>query len=106
MPPAQRWARCHHGRGRILSRRRECTMAIDRWAPFDSMLAARYAMNRFFQQSLEGGEDSSGSGLGAFPIDIVDRGDHLEVRATLPGCRPESVQLDVSSGLLTIAAAS
>lgn len=81
-------------------------MAIDRWAPFDTMLAARYAMNRFFQQSLDGGEDSSESGLGTFPIDVVDRGDHLEVRASLPGCRPETVQLDVSSESLTIAAAS
>jgi len=81
-------------------------MAIDRWAPFDTMLAARYAMNRFFQQSLDGGEDSSESGLGAFPIDVVDRGDHLEVRASLPGCRPETVQLDVSSESVTVAAAS
>jgi HSP20 family protein len=81
-------------------------MAIDRWAPFDSMLAARYAMNRFFQQSFDDGEDPSQSGLGAFPIDVVDRGDHLEVRASLPGCRPETVQIDVSTGSLTIAAAS
>src|SRR4051794_4169206 len=101
MPPAQSWARRHSGRGRILSRRRECTMAIDRWAPFDSMLAARYAMNRFFQQSLDDGEGWSESGLGAVPVDVVDRGDHLEVRASLPGCRPENVQIDVSSGLLT-----
>jgi HSP20 family protein len=81
-------------------------MAIDRWAPFDTMLAARFAMNRFCEQSLEDGEDWSESGLGAIPVDFVDRGDHLEVRASLPGCRPESVQLDVSSGLLTIAAAN
>src|SRR4051794_25903617 len=81
-------------------------MAIDRWAPFDTMLAARYAMNRFFEQSLDDGEDRSASGLGVFPIDVVDRGDHLEVRASLPGCRPETVQLDVSSESLTIAAAS
>jgi HSP20 family protein len=81
-------------------------MAIDRWAPFGSLLAARHAMNRFFQESLDGGEDSSDSGLGAIPVDIVDRGDRLEVRASLPGCPPENVQIDVSQGLLTIAAAS
>src|SRR5215212_2425440 len=84
----------------------ESTMAIDRWAPFGSLLAARHAMNRFFQESLDGGQDSSESGLGAIPVDVVDRGDHLEVRASLPGCRPENVQIDVSGGLLTIAAAS
>ena len=80
-------------------------MAIDRWAPFDTMLAARYAMNRFFQQALEG-EDRSESGMGGFPIDVVDRGDHLELRASLPGCRPETVQIDLSGESLTIAAAS
>ena len=36
----------------------------------------------------------------------MDRDDHLEVRASRPGCRPENVQIDVSRGLLTIVAAS
>jgi len=81
-------------------------MAIDRWAPFGSLLAARHAMNRFFQESLDGGDDSSASGLGAIPVDVVDRGDHLEVCASLPGCPPENIQIDVSQGVLTITAAS
>jgi HSP20 family protein len=81
-------------------------MAIDRWAPFGSLLAARQAMNRFFQEALDGGGDSSESGSGAIPVDVVDRGDHLEVHASLPGCPPENVQIDVSQGVLTITAAS
>jgi HSP20 family protein len=81
-------------------------MAIDRWSPFGSMLAARHAMNRFFQDSIDAGDDGSASEPGAFPVDVVDRDDHYEVRASLPGCRPENVEIDVTRGLLTIAAAS
>ena len=42
--------------------------------------------------------------LAEFKTDIVDKGDHYELRADLPGFRKEDIQLDLEGDTLTIAA--
>ena len=74
---------------------------MDRSNPFRSVLSLREAMDRLledaFIQPAAAGRQATG-----FPIDMVDRGDHLLVRASLAGVNPDEVQVQVQGEALTI----
>ncbi|HXI15352.1 MAG TPA: hypothetical protein VNM48_03200 [Chloroflexota bacterium] len=76
---------------------------MDRTNPFRSVLSLREAMDRLledaFIQPPTVGRQATG-----FPIDMVDRGDHLLVRASLAGVSPDVVQVQVQGEALTISA--
>lgn len=83
-------------------------MANERLNPFSDMLTLRQAMDRLLEDSFvrpgsgmlpmaQGG----GSQVG-FPIDVADTDDAFEVRATLPGVRPDDVQITVHNDTLLI----
>jgi HSP20 family protein len=76
-------------------------MAMEPWSPFREMVTLRDAMDRLFQESFVrpvGGL----IGRGSVPLDIAETGDHYDVRATLPGVKPEDVQIAVQGDTLTI----
>jgi HSP20 family protein len=54
---------------------------------------------RFF-----GGDVTAGAGMTTFapPIDIVDRGNEIVVRADLPGMEQKDIQIELQDGVLTI----
>jgi len=81
-------------------------MAMDRWDPFREMLTLRDAMDRLFQQSLSGrpGQLLSGMRSEAIPLDVVERDDAYEVRAAVPGVKPEDVEVVVQGERVTIRA--
>jgi HSP20 family protein len=75
---------------------------MQRWDPFSEMMSLRQQMDRLFDESFGGmsrGRAQQGSG---FPIDIYDRGDDVQVRASLPGVRPEDVKISVQNNTVTI----
>lgn len=78
-------------------------MPIERWEPFREGTSLREAMDRLFQDSFiwprrPGGAEAQGW----FPLDLVDRADHLEVRAEIPGLKPEEITVDVRGDVVTI----
>jgi len=94
-------------------------VATDRWNPFQEMLTLRQAMDRLMEESYvrpgsaglpSGGQGAPGAqatrgmqGMQAsFPIDVAETDDAFDIRATLPGVRPEDVQLTVHNDTLLI----
>lgn len=76
---------------------------IVRWEPFREMISLRDAMNRLFEDSfvrpfnfptlLEGGMPA---------VDLIDAKDDVIVRATLPGVKPEDLDVTITGDALTI----
>ena len=82
-------------------------MAMDRWDPFRDMLALRDTMDRLFQQRLSGtGQLLSTMRGEAIPMDVVERDDAYEVRAAVPGVKPEDVEVVVQGERVTVRAES
>ena len=80
-------------------------MAITRWDPFSDMLSLRQAMDRLFEDAwvrpggVMRGEASEG---GALPLDIHETGDELVVTASLPGVKPEDIEVTIQGDMLRI----
>lgn len=80
-------------------------MSMDRWDPFREMLTLRDAMDRLFQQSISGtGQLLSNVRGEGMPMDVVERDDAYEVRASIPGVKPEDVEIVVQGERLTVRA--
>ena len=74
---------------------------LARWDPFGEFRRMDRAMSRlwpaFRPTGIVDGHDSW-----AVPLDVAKEGDNLVVRASLPGVKPEDIQVTVEDGLLTI----
>ena len=80
-------------------------MGLERWDPFREMMTLRDAMDRLLQQSLtRPGQLLSSMRPDAIPIDVIERDDHFEVRASLPGVKPEDIEVTVQGERLTLRA--
>ena len=83
-------------------------MSITRWDPFRDMLSLREAMNQLLEQSFihpgTAGSTEARGGPQGLALDIAERGDAYEVKASLPGVRPEDIQVTVRGDTLTIRA--
>ena len=78
-------------------------MAIERWDPFREVVSLRDAMNTLLQESFvrPGGAPQQG-GHTPLPLDVAETEDEYVVRASLPGIKPEDVQITVHGDTLTI----
>jgi HSP20 family protein len=80
-------------------------MGLERWDPFRDMMTLRDAMDRLLQQSISGtGQLLSNIRPDSIPIDVVERDDAFEVRASVPGVKPEDVEVVVQGERLTVRA--
>ena len=76
------------------------------WEPMRDAVTLREAIDRLFQDSFvrpsAGGQ--SGSTAGNLPIDLYETPDNYVLIASLPGFRPEDVDITVHGDVLTIRA--
>ncbi len=80
-------------------------MAMDRWDPFRDMVTIREAMDRWLQQSISGtGQLLSTLRPDSIPIDVLEHEDSFEVRASVPGVKPEDVEVTVQGERVSIRA--
>jgi HSP20 family protein len=78
-------------------------MALERWDPFREAISLRDAMNTLLQESfVRPGNAAMTGGAASFPLDIAETQDEFVVRASLPGVKPDDVQITVHGDLLTI----
>jgi HSP20 family protein len=79
-------------------------MAIDRWDPFREAVSLSDAMNALFRESyIRPGSGAPGQqGPGLLPLDISENENEFMVKASLPGVKPEDVQITVHGDTLTI----
>jgi HSP20 family protein len=78
-------------------------MALDRWDPFREAVSLRDAMNALVQDSFvrPSGQLAQG-GVVALPLDVSENENEFVVKASLPGVKPEDVQITVHGETLTI----
>lgn len=81
-------------------------MTMQRWDPFSEMQSLRQAMDRLFEDawvrpSWSGGRGQQGGGM-PMPVDVMEQNDNLIVKASLPGVKPEDINITVQGNQLTI----
>ncbi len=80
-------------------------MAITRWDPFSEMMSLRQAMDRLFEESWVrpwGTMRGVDTGVGTLPLDLHETADDLVVTASLPGVKPEDIDVTVQGDILRI----
>ncbi len=79
-------------------------MAIEKWDPFREAISLRDAMNSLFQDSFVRPATWAGGAGTSLPIDVRETENEFVVQASLPGVKPEDVQITVQGDVLTIRA--
>jgi HSP20 family protein len=78
-------------------------MAVERWDPFREAVSLSDAMNTLFRESFVRPSGGAGhNGLAALPLDVAENENEFVVKASLPGVKPEDVQITVHGDILTI----
>jgi HSP20 family protein len=78
-------------------------MAIERWDPFHEAISLRDAVNSLFQESfIRPGGFPAQSGQATFPLDVCETENEYLIKASLPGIKPDDVQITVHGDTLTI----
>jgi HSP20 family protein len=77
-------------------------MALVRWDPIRELDSLQGDMNRLFDRFFDrpGNGDAVRRWIPA--MDLVDKDDHLELRADLPGMNEDDVDIEIKDGVLTI----
>jgi HSP20 family protein len=78
-------------------------MSLTRWEPFQELTPLREAMNRLFEESFVGLGRYDLFG-GTPPIDIRETETEFVIEASLPGMKPEDVQITATPDQVTVRA--
>ena len=77
--------------------------ALVRWEPFRDMRRVHDMLDRAFDEGLFG---NAGEGLtlyeGLAPVDVYQTDEAIVVKASLPGVKPEDIDISVTGDTLTI----
>ena len=78
-----------------------------RWDPFGETWSLRQAMDRLFEDAFvrpRGWSQTSGTGetASSLAVDMYEAGDDLMITASVPGVRPEDIDITVQGDVLTI----
>ena len=76
-------------------------MTLQRWDPFNELRQMQDTMNRIWK-GYQGPAENGGFEAWAVPLDVVRKGDDIEVRASVPGVDPGDIQITVENDVLTI----
>ncbi|MCI0904370.1 MAG: Hsp20/alpha crystallin family protein [Chloroflexi bacterium] len=84
-------------------------MVLTRWDPFFEIRQAHRLANRRWAgfptfAAAAGYFDGAGRRDWSIPLDIVRDGDNVTVKASLPGVKPEDIDVTIEDGVLTIKA--
>ena len=76
--------------------------SITRYDPYREMLSLRNAMDQLFGQSFVSPYWVGGSQSTATPMDVCETDNGYEVNVSLPGVKPEDIDLTVQQNSLTV----
>lgn len=78
-------------------------MSMERWEPWRDMMSLRDAMERMLQENFMRPAGSIIPAMRGAPLmDVIEKGNTYEIRASLPGIKPEDVHVTVEGDRLTI----
>jgi HSP20 family protein len=75
--------------------------SLVRWEPFREMMSLRDVMDRLVDDAYVRPRNGTGA-LAAPAIDMIENEDEIVVQATLPGIKPDEVNLTITGDVLTI----
>lgn len=76
--------------------------SLIRWDPFERGLSLREAMNQLFDESFMRGWPFAESDVRPLALDVRETDEALIVEGSLPGIKPEDVDISISGNVLTI----
>jgi len=79
-------------------------MTMQRWEPFKEMMTLRNAMDKLFEDSFVRPTSwfFEGEGRGAVALDMYQTDNDVVVQASLPGFKPEEVEISITGDTLTL----
>lgn len=77
-------------------------MSLMRWQPFEELMSLREAMDRLFEESIVWPRSWLAPAAQSFATDIYETEDEVVVKASLPGVKPEDIDVSVVGDTLTI----
>lgn len=77
-------------------------MSITRWEPFSELMTLRDAVNRLFEESFVRPSRVLCATPTAVPVDMFQQDSNVIVKASLPGVKPEDIDISVIGNTLTI----
>lgn len=75
-------------------------MAIQRWDPFREFDRLHEEVDRLFKTAVP--EHTAVSEAGWIPVDVMETGEEVILRAELPGVKPDAVKVNVEDNVLTL----
>ena len=72
---------------------------LSRWDPFREMVTMRRAMDRLIENSLS---DEGASNEWGLALDVVEDEDSYIIKASVPGVKPEDIDITYEQGMLTV----
>lgn len=76
--------------------------SIVRWEPFSELVSLRDAMDRIFEESVIRPRNWLAPDGEGVPIDVYESNGDVVVKATIPGVKPEDIDISVMGDVLTI----
>lgn len=76
-------------------------MLLQRWDPFTDLRRMQQDMDRLWRGFVPSGEHPEIESW-AIPLDVTQEGDNIVVQASLPGVKPDDVQVSIEDNVLTI----
>ena len=77
-------------------------MSMSRWEPFKEMMTLRQAMDRLFEDSFVRAPRGLDGANTYLPLDICTTKDAIVIRASVPGVKPDEVEITVEGSTVTI----
>lgn len=74
---------------------------LTNWDPFREMMTMRRAVDRLIDNSMPNSDWNTANDWG-FPLDVVENENEFIIKASVPGVKPEQLEITFSKGLLTI----
>jgi HSP20 family protein len=77
-------------------------MVLRRWEPFRELRQMQQNMDRLWRNFGQGEGEAGNVESWAIPLDVVQQGDNIVVRASVPGVNPEDIDVSIENDVLTI----
>src|ERR671914_2784134 len=81
--------------------RRRADMVLRRWEPFRELRQMQENMDRLWRSFSSGGDGQDVENW-AVPLDVVQEGENIVVKASVPGVSPEDIDVSIENDVLTI----
>jgi HSP20 family protein len=77
-------------------------MVLRRWEPFRELRQMQENMDRMWRSFSPGGGETGDEENWAIPLDVVQQGDNIIVKASVPGVNPEDIDVSIENDVLII----